>query len=190
MDPTIKIDHFAYEWRFLSNFYPVEVRLWITEDGMIYARKMPDAAVEVYASTEHAYQAAKTFITQKREVFQLASNPRLTAGQAKRIGRKLREQGQRSDWEQVNVGLMRELLQQKFDQETLKQKLLSTGTAYLEEGNTWHDTFWGVCHGKLEGIVCKQGEHAHIGDNLLGLLLMEVRVALAPPGPKIKAKII
>ena len=43
MDTPKKIEHFAYEWAFLSNFYPAVVEL----DG---AR---------YASVEHAYQAAK-----------------------------------------------------------------------------------------------------------------------------------
>ena len=38
------------------------------------------------------------------------------------------------------------------------------GEEYLEEGNTWHDTYWGVCNGK--------------GKNKLGKILMQVREEL------------
>lgn len=40
-------------------------------------------------------------------------------------------------------------------------QLLATGTRYLEETNTWGDTYWGVCEGK--------------GLNMLGKTLMQVR---------------
>ena len=43
----------------------------------------------------------------------------------------------------------------------LKEKLLATEDAYLEEGNTWGDTYWGTCDG--------------IGKNIMGLLTMRVR---------------
>ena len=46
----------------------------------------------------------------------------------------------------------------------LKEKLLATGDAELIEGNTWNDTYWGVCRGK--------------GKNHLGKIIMEVREAL------------
>jgi len=48
----------------------------------------------------------------------------------------------------------------------LKKKLLETGTAKLIEGNTWHDTFWGV------NINTGKGE------NHLGKILMQVRSEL------------
>lgn len=70
---------------------------------------------------------------------------------------------------------MRDLLLQKFDKNVLTKKLLATEEAYLEEGNNWHDTFWGVCYHKLEGKVCKKPEHAPFGGNHLGYLLMDVR---------------
>lgn len=56
---------------------------------------------------------------------------------------------------------MRELLKQKFAKEPFRTWLLNTGNEQLVEGNTWGDTFWGVCNGK--------------GKNYLGALLMEIR---------------
>lgn len=41
---------------------------------------------------------------------------------------------------------------------------MTTGNAELIEGNTWNDTFWGVCNGE--------------GENNLGKLLMKVRTNL------------
>ena len=65
---------------------------------------------------------------------------------------------------------MREALRKKFSDPELKAKLLATGDQLLEEGNTWHDNFWGVCH----CIRC-QDVMAH---NHLGKLLMELRSEL------------
>ena len=150
-----RIVHFAYEYDFLSNFYTVTVHL----DGM------------AYASTEHAYQAAKTLDLEKRRIFTLDFNPTLTARKAKAIGQNLEL---RDDWDKVKVPIMRELLFEKFSGD-LKQKLLDTGEAYLEEGNWWHDVFWGVCHHKMEGKTCREPEHKAYGGNHLGYLLMDVR---------------
>lgn len=152
-----RLDHFSDDNWFLSNFYPVSVIM----DGV------------GYASVEHAYQAAKTTDIEQRWIFTLEVNPRLTAGQAKNIGQKLQL---RDDWEMVKRPIMRELLLQKFSHHVLQVKLLVTKDAYLEEGNYWHDTYWGVCHGKFDGRVCKKhGDHEPIGCNHLGHLLMDVR---------------
>ena len=67
---------------------------------------------------------------------------------------------------QIRVDVMRQLLEQKFEQEPYRSLLLETGHIYLIEGNTWGDTFWGV---DLE-----TGE----GTNVLGNLIMEIRRAL------------
>jgi hypothetical protein len=151
-----RIDHFAYEYDFLSNFYPVTVIF----DGV------------GYASTEHAYQAAKTLDREKRWILALESNPNLTAGKAKTIGRSLEL---RDDWERVKIPIMRDLLLQKFEHNTLTKKLIATGDFYLEEGNWWHDIFFGVCHHKMEGKTCREPEHKPLGGNHLGYLLMDVR---------------
>ena len=128
-------------FRFMSNFVPCKVML----DGF------------EFTSTEHAYVAAKTLDLNKRAEIAAVE----TAGQVKRLGRKLKL---REDWEEVKVGVMHDLLIQKFSQEPFRSQLIATGDAYLEETNTWNDTFWGVCEG--------------VGFNTLGWLLMQVRTDL------------
>ena len=125
----------------MSNFVPCKVML----DGL------------EFTSTEHAYVAAKTLDLNKRAEIAAVE----TAGQVKRLGRKLKL---REDWEEVKVGVMHDLLIQKFSQEPFRSQLIATGDAYLEETNTWNDTFWGVCEG--------------VGFNTLGWLLMQVRTDL------------
>ncbi len=134
------IDSFNGKYRFLSNFAPCKVEY----DGL------------EYASTESAYQAAKTTNTALRKEFQ-TSKP----GDAKKLGRKV---VLRPDWESIKLEVMEQLLRQKFTQPDFKRALLNTGDEDLIEGNTWNDTFWGVCKGK--------------GQNNLGKLLMKVRKEL------------
>ena len=86
------------------------------------------------------------------------------ADKAKKVGRHV---DLRPDWEEVKVGIMEEIVRAKFTQnETMKQKLISTARARLVEGNYWHDVFWGV--------DLKTGE----GENHLGKILMKVRAEL------------
>lgn len=112
-----------------------------------------------FPSSENAYQAAKTLDYNLRKSF-----VGVTPSESKKMGTShglmLRE-----DWEDVKVGIMREILYNKFLQnDDLREKLLLTGDKYLEETNWWGDRFWGVCNGK--------------GENMLGKLLMEVREEL------------
>jgi len=162
-----RINGFFYEYRFLSNFHPIVVML----DGV------------AYATTEHAYQAAKTLDPKKREIFTLDFNPNLTPSQARRVGQNIEL---RDDWDKVKIPVMRDLLYQKFGvgkyldghNVSLSAKLRETGDAYLEESNYWHDVFWGVCHHKFEGKTCKEPEHKAFGGNHLGYLLMDIRTLL------------
>ena len=81
---------------------------------------------------------------------------------AKRKGRKVKL---RHDWEDIKDDIMYKVVKAKFEQNVdLKEKLLATGDEYLEEGNTWNDTYWGVCKGR--------------GKNMLGKILMKVRLEL------------
>jgi hypothetical protein len=136
--PNFPILGFHNENSFMSNFTNVSV--WL--DGM------------EFPSVEHAYVAAKTHDLSLR----IKATETLTAGAVKRLGRKM---VLRDDWEEVKVDIMRDLLIQKFSQQPFRRLLLATGDSYLEESNTWNDTFWGVCNGK--------------GKNQLGILLMEIR---------------
>jgi predicted NAD-dependent protein-ADP-ribosyltransferase YbiA (DUF1768 family) len=71
----------------------------------------------------------------------------------------------RKDWEGVKIQVMRDVLRLKFANPGLRDRLLETGDRELIEGNTWGDTFWGVCRGS--------------GKNWLGQLLMELRGELS-----------
>jgi len=55
-------------------------------------------------------QAAKTLDIEKRRMFGLEDNPRLTAKKAKDMEQYQEDGELRSDWLKVNIGIMRELL--------------------------------------------------------------------------------
>lgn len=134
-----KIDSFKGKYSFLSNFAPAVFRY----EGV------------QFVSVEAAFQAAKTHdVELRRRIAQY------TPKEAKKFGRKI---PLRSDWSEVRVPIMKELLRLKFNSDLFghRQALLDTADAYLEEGNTHHDTFWGTCNG--------------VGENQLGKLLMEIR---------------
>ena len=139
--PQEPIKKFIGKNRFLSNFWPGEV---------VYEKYR-------YPSVEHAYQAAKTTDQAARRAIRFAEKP----GQAKKLGKKV---DMRPDWDQIKLQVMEDLTRQKYTRNPeLKAKLLATGDAELQEGNTWNDTFW--------GINVKTGE----GENNLGKILMKVR---------------
>jgi len=136
------IDSFRGDFSFLSNFY--ESTIYV--DG------------ERYRSVEHAFQAHKTLDPWSRRLIREAKTP----GEAKKLGKGVKL---RPDWESVKVNLMRDFVRKKFENPFMRPLLLATGDAILVEGNTWNDTFWGVCKGT--------------GKNMLGKILMEVREELA-----------
>lgn len=71
----------------------------------------------------------------------------------------------RRDWDEVKVGIMRDILRAKADQhEYVRRKLLATGDRELVE-DSWRDDFWGW------------GPNRD-GKNMLGKLWMEVRAEL------------
>lgn len=110
-----------------------------------------------FPSVEHAYQAAKT--TDKMWKAAITDAP--TPGESKKLGRRCPV---REDWEEIKLSVMEELVRSKFSNPKLSQKLLETNDKLLVEGNTWGDTFWGVCNGR--------------GENHLGKILMKVRSEL------------
>lgn len=147
------IGSFNGRYRFLSNFYmcPVEYQ------GI------------VYPSSEHAYQAAKTLDVDARQKIAALE----TANESKKAGQIVEKQ---PGWEEMKVQVMEEIVLLKFQQNgDLRLKLLGTGLQELVEGNTWHDTFWGVCHGGRR-CSCKSEPN---GRNELGQILMRVRTQLS-----------
>lgn len=133
------VKEFQGDHRWLSNFYPCTVVL----DGV------------TYPSIENAYQAAKTTNQDERIAFRECK-----PGQAKRAGRSVTV---RPDWDCIKLDVMAELTKQKYKHKNLRSMLLSTGEQYIQEGNRWGDTFWGVC------LKTNKGE------NNLGRIIMMVR---------------
>lgn len=137
------IESFNGPHRFLSNFYP---------SPLAYT-------TIVYPTVEHAFQAMKTLNHTERQAIAQADSP----GYAKRLGRGV---SLRPDWEQIKDEVMYRLVLKKFtDHGDLRGKLFLTMQDQLVEGNTWNDTYWGVCNGH--------------GRNQLGITLMRVRDELA-----------
>lgn len=139
-----KIQGLFNENRWLSNFWGCVVKL----DGV------------EYPSVEHAYQAAKTLDPQKRIPFRFGK-----ASDIKKLGKTLVI---RSDWDDVKIMIMADLLRQKFSQFPFKQNLLKTGDAEIVEENYWHDNFWGICS-------CSKCRKDKMGTNNLGILIMLIR---------------
>ena len=142
------ITKFKGEFRWLSNFWAVQVVL----DGT------------VYPSVEHAYVAAKTLDEQVRENIRRLP----TAAEAKKFGRRIGRTIQlRPAWnDSFRAEVMRGLLEQKFQDPSLREKLINTNDEILIEGNHWHDNWFGCCR-------CTRC--AGQGRNMLGQLLMAIR---------------
>lgn len=136
-----KINSFKGSTYYLSNYYEAPVTIW----GI------------TFTNSEAAFHSAKLKDVDKRKSF-----AHLNPSQAKRKGRRVQL---RHDWEKIKDGVMYDITLAKFQQnEDLREKLLSTRGVYLEEGNWWGDTYWGVCNG--------------VGKNKLGKILMQVREEL------------
>lgn len=134
---------FQKHHRWLSNMWPVEIEM-----GGIK-----------FHSVENAYQAAK-YIGNKSIVEKLAKMPSLETKAFTRD--RVRNPWTTEGFDDKKVGFMRTFLRKKFQNPCLRAKLLNTGDVYIEETNSWDDTFWGCCP---EGV----------GENNLGKLLMEIR---------------
>lgn len=124
---------------FLSNFHPCRLR---------YKGRS-------YPSVEHAFQAQKAMSESEQSRIANAKTP----GDAKRLGRAVKC---RSDWDQVKLQVMLDLVRIKFARPDLARLLIKTHGHDLVEANTWHDRFWGTT---MTGI----------GQNHLGKILMQVR---------------
>jgi ribA/ribD-fused uncharacterized protein len=131
------IREFSGQYRFLSNFWSCFVRY----EGI------------TYPSVENAYQAAKMRNKKDRIRFKY-----IKSSEAKQLGKLL---PMRKDWEHVKKQVMYELVDQKFKDTKLREMLLNTGKAKIEEGNWWGDTYWGTVNGE--------------GENNLGKILIRVR---------------
>jgi len=138
-----KITQFRGEYSWLSNFQYFDKPL------NYYGIK--------FLTNEHFYVAMKTVDWDLRKLVSLHPSKGL-----KKYGNSLTL---RDDWEDIKLEVMLYGLRYKFSNKNpnLREKLLLTGDAIIEEGNWWGDDFWGICL-KTE-----------MGNNHLGKLIMKVR---------------
>lgn len=119
----------------------------------------------IYPTSEHAYQAGKARKPAVREWILSAPTPALAAMAA----HGLYVWDVVPDWAQTKFDRMRAVLRAKFDQHAdLCELLLSTGSARLVEAGTVNNAvnrLWGEVDGK--------------GENMLGVMLMELRAFYA-----------
>ena len=126
---------FREEYFFLSNMFPCEI---------LYKGK-------TYKCVESAFQAQKC--KEREKEFE-----KLNGFDAKKLGKKVEI---RKDWEEIKIGVMKEILIEKFSQNpTLFYSLKKISDPIIED-NTWGDIFWGRCKG--------------IGENNLGKILEEIK---------------
>lgn len=123
----------------------------------------------VYPTSEHAYQAGKASKPAVRDWILSAPSPSLAAMAA----HGLYTWDVVPNWSQIKFDRMRAVLRAKFNQhEDLRELLLSTGQARLVEAGTVNNAvnrLWGEVDGK--------------GENMLGVMLMELRAELAKSKP-------
>lgn len=123
----------------------------------------------VYPTSEHAYQAGKASKPAVRDWILSAPSPSLAAMAA----HGLYTWDIVPNWSQIKFDRMREVLRAKFNQhEDLRELLLSTGQARLVEAGTVNNAvnrLWGEVDGK--------------GENMLGVMLMELRAELVKSKP-------
>ena len=143
------IEKFEGRWRFLSNFYPVEIE----HQGITYP-SVEHYYVSMKCNNEQMLQGRHYTIGDFREMIARLPSP----GMTKKIGQQMQV---RKDWNEKRLEFMNWGVREKFKNEELKELLISTGDMTLIEGNSWQDFFWGVCNGK--------------GENHLGKILMKVR---------------
>jgi ribA/ribD-fused uncharacterized protein len=118
------ISGFFGDYRFLSNFYPLENGVFLSE--------------LCFPSVENAYQAAKW---PERERTRFIN---ISAGESKKLGKQA-PNFNGAKWNKKKYDIMAELVRQKFaNNNILKKKLLLTDGFILEEMNSWGDMFWGV----------------------------------------------
>ena len=116
------IEHFKEEYRWLSNFYPCDLRF----------------RGKLYPSVEYAYMSAKSEDKEWKKMCAEAKEKQST------IKKKSQHLELVPDWAFIKIEVMLECLKLKFSQEPFRTWLIETGDIHLQEGNTWGDKFWGV----------------------------------------------
>lgn len=145
---------FSGDYGFLSNFAPI---------GFYYKGIH-------FNNSESAFQASKYLADTEEKTLEYWEKEfsKLNPSEAKKKGRSIQL---RKDWEFVKDDIMLDIVRNKFFQNSYwAKKLMETYDKYLEEGNWWHDNYWGVCYcEKCQDIWAR---------NKLGKILMQVRKEL------------
>lgn len=134
------IKEFRNEYAWLSNFTPVKIIIQGIE----------------FNSVEHAYMSRKS---DDEGWVEFCANTK-SAAEVKKASHKIKL---KEGWNKIKFDIMYQYLEQKFNQEPFKTKLIETGNTHIMEGNWWNDTYWGVCLKK------------NAGENTLGKLIMFIR---------------
>ena len=143
-----QIKGFFGDYRFLSNYHIAP--FWF--EGRLYTTR------------EHAFQAAK-YPESQRYIFD-----GITSAEAKKFGGKA--QLNIKEWEAKKVNVMLRVICEQFAAyPELEAKLVATDDRYLEESNSWRDSFWGVYYPDDWTLTNNKEE----GKNQLGHLLMAAR---------------
>lgn len=154
-----RIEGFNGQYRFLSNFFPLQpghIREWD----------------EYFQTAEHFYQAEKFRHTSTTWWQKVIDAP--TPGEAKKFAKDGEEAGHaKSEFRKQKLQWMGYTLSKKFDLSNkigckLAIMLMATGDAELVELNNWGDRFWG------KAVCCEET----VGSNHLGTLLMKRRETL------------
>lgn len=141
MESTNPVFFYEHEFYTFSNFSAFKL-LWKGRDWM---------------TSEHAYHSEKFESEEiKEQIFQARS-----AHDSLKVAHEHKDQ-YRSDWDEVKVGIMKEILREKVKQHPyVLKKLQESGDREIIE-DSWRDDFWGWGPNKD-------------GANQLGRLWMEIR---------------
>lgn len=135
----ITIDVFNKDYDFLSPNY----------EFVFYA----NGVQKTFLTIQHAYQYHKTFDGEFRDIILETHNPQdvYTLGQ---------KSVRRDDWYGVKYFVMKSLLRQRFNDITLRQRLINTGNSFIVMHNDI-SPYWGIVEG--------------VGKNTYGKLIMDLR---------------
>jgi ribA/ribD-fused uncharacterized protein len=113
---------------------------------------------KIYPTSEHAFQSVQ--FTNNPELAKVIRNAK-SAHEAQKLAQENKDKRD-SNWEEIKLDVMKEILHCKADQHPyVMKKLLQSGDREIVE-DSWRDDYWGW------------GENRN-GQNMLGKLWMKVR---------------
>lgn len=129
-----------------------------------------------YPTNEHFFQAMKNLDQKQRVAISKAPGPGITKKMASENGYRMPDGSLfkivlRDDWDKIKLDVMKYGLNKKTNLHTkVAENLITTYPQRLEEGNWWHDNYWGNCS-------CNRCKNVP-GKNMLGILWETRRIEL------------